>query len=153
MSHITKLTDDNHEKSKPKIALRTPSCSSIFFQTKPTETGAKTQGKNIIDLIKTENLKFPKKINIESIKAIPVWINTAPKTNKNVFFKAIQKYLSSYIFTKLSKPTNFLNRLVSKPVKSKKLNAKEVSPGNTLKTKKINNAGSKYNKVLIWNVL
>ena len=46
-------------------------------------------------------------------------------------------------------PTNLLKRLVSKPVKSKKLSAKEVSPGNTLKTKKINNAGSKYNKFLI----
>ena len=49
---------------------------------------------------------------------------------------------------KLSKPTNFLNKLVSNPVKSKKLKTKDVSPGNTLKTKKINNAGSKYNKVL-----
>ena len=49
---------------------------------------------------------------------------------------------------KLSKPTNFLNRLVSKPVKSKKLKVREVSPGSTLNTKKINSAGSKYNKVL-----
>ena len=72
MSHITKLTDDNHEKSKPKIAFRTPSCSSIFFQTKPIDTGAKTQGKNIIDLITTANLKIQKTNNIDSIKAIPV---------------------------------------------------------------------------------
>ena len=49
----------------------------------------------MIDRIKTENLKLPKKINIESISAIPVCIKTAPKTNKNVFFSAIQKYLSS----------------------------------------------------------
>jgi hypothetical protein len=32
-------------------------------------------------------------------------------------------------------------------VKSKKLKVKDVSPGSTLNTKKINNAGSKYNKV------
>ena len=95
INHITRLTEDNHEKSKPKIAFRTPSCSSIFFHTKPTETGAKTHGKKMIDRIKTENLKLPKKINIESISAIPVCIKTAPKTNKNVFLSAIQKYLSS----------------------------------------------------------
>ena len=41
-------------------------------QIKPTETGAKTQGKNIIERIKIENLKLPKKINMERIKAIPV---------------------------------------------------------------------------------
>ena len=40
--------------------------------------------------------------------------------------------------TKLSKPTNFRKRFVSKPVKSKKLNTKDVNPGRTLKTKKIN---------------
>jgi hypothetical protein len=65
------------------------------------------------------------------------------KNNKKVFFNAIQKYLSSYIFTKLSNPTNFLNKLVSKPLKSKKLKVNDVSPGRTLKTRKINNAGSK----------
>ena len=69
---MTKLIEDSHEKSKPKIEFNTPSCSSIFFHTKPTETGAKTQGKNIIERIKTENLKLPKKINMERIKAIPV---------------------------------------------------------------------------------
>ena len=79
--------DESQEKSKPKIAFKTPSCSSIFFHTRPTETGANTQGKKIIDRIKTENLKLPKKINIDNIKAIPVWIKTAPKTNRNVFFK------------------------------------------------------------------
>ena len=70
-------------------------------------------------------------------------MKTAPKTNKNVFFNAIQKYLSSQIFIKLSNPTNFLNKLVSKPVKSKKLNTKDVNPGSTLKIKNINRAGSK----------
>ena len=35
------------------------------------------------------------RLNIESISAIPVCIKTAPKTNKNVFLRAIQKYLSS----------------------------------------------------------
>ena len=104
--------DDSQEKSNPKIVFNTPYCSNIFFQTKPTDTGAKTQGKNIIDLTNVENLKLPKKIRIDSINAIAVWINTAPKTNKKVFLRAIQKYLSSYIFAKLSKPTNFLNRFV-----------------------------------------
>jgi hypothetical protein len=66
------LIDDNQEKSNPRIAFRTPSCSNIFFHTKPTDTGAKTHGKNIIDLTTTEYLKFPKKINMESINAIPV---------------------------------------------------------------------------------
>ena len=42
--------DESQEKSKPKIAFKTPSCSSIFFHTRPTETGANTQGKKIIDL-------------------------------------------------------------------------------------------------------
>ena len=72
INHITRLTEDNHEKSKPNIEFNTPSCSSIFFHTSPTETGARTHGKKIIERIKTENLKLPKKINIESIKAIPV---------------------------------------------------------------------------------
>ena len=69
---MTKLIEDNQEKSKPKIAFKTPSCSSIFFQTNPTETGANTHGKKIIERIKTENLKLPKKINIDNSKAIPV---------------------------------------------------------------------------------
>ena len=47
------------------------------------------------------------------------------------------------IFIKLSIPTNFLNKFVSNPEKSKKLKTKEVSPGITLKVKKINSAGSK----------
>ena len=54
---------------------------------------------------------------------------------------------------KLSIPTNFRNKLVSKPVKSKKLNTKEVKPGITLKVRNINTAGSKYNNVLKWKVL
>jgi len=37
--------------------------------------------------------------------------------------------------------------LVSKPVKSKKLKTNDVSPGSTLNIKKINRAGSKYNRV------
>ena len=148
MSHIASETLDSQEKSRPIIVFKTPSCSKIFFQTNPTDTGARTQGKNIIDLTSVENLKFPKKIRIDSINAIAVWINTAPKTNKKVFLRAIQKYLSSYIFAKLSKPTNFLNRFVSKPENSKKLNKSDVSPGITLKVKKISNAGSKYNNVL-----
>ena len=49
----------------------------------------------MIERTKTENLKLPKKIKIDKIKAIPVWIKTAPKTNRKVFFNAIQKYLSS----------------------------------------------------------
>ena len=112
ISHITRLIEDNHEKSNPKIALSTPSCSNIFYKTKPTDTGASTQGKNIINLTSVENLKFPKKINIDNIKAIAVWIKTAPKINKKVFFWSIQKYLSLYIFTKLSRPTNLLKRFV-----------------------------------------
>ena len=55
---MTKLTEDSHEKSRPKMAFNTPSCSRIFFQTSPTETGANTQVKNIIDRIKTEYLKL-----------------------------------------------------------------------------------------------
>ena len=137
------LIVDSQEKSNPRMAFRTPSCSNIFFHTSPTETGAKTHGKNIIDLTKTEYLKFPKKINTESISAIPVWIKTAPKTNKKVFLRAIQKYLSWYIFTKFSNPTNFRKRLVSNPENSKKLNTREESPGITLKTKKMNKAGNR----------
>jgi hypothetical protein len=141
--HITKLIEDNQEKSRPKIALSTPSCSNIFFQTKPTDTGANTHGKKIIDLTSVENLKLPKKIKIDNIKAIAVCIKTAPKINKKVFLRAIQKYLSSYIFAKLSKPTNFLNRFVSNPENSKKLNNRDVNPGITLKVRKINNAGKR----------
>ena len=44
---------------------------------------------------------------------------------------------------KLSKPTNFLKRFVSKPVKSKKLKTKDVNPGITLKIRKIKTAGNK----------
>ena len=40
-------------------------------------------------------------------------------------------------------PTNLLKRLVSKPVKSKKLKTKDVNPGITLKTRKIKTAGNK----------
>ena len=40
-------------------------------------------------------------------------------------------------------PTNLRNKFVSKPVKSKKLNIKDVSPGITLKVRKINTAGNK----------
>ncbi len=50
-------------------------------------------------------------------------------------------------------PTNLRNKFVSKPVKSKKLNTKEVNPGITLKVKNINTAGNKYNNVLKWKVL
>lgn len=143
ISQIAKLTLDNHEKSMPIMLFSTPSCSNIFFHTNPTETGANTHGKNIMDLTNVEFLKFPKKINIESSRAINVCIKTAPKTNRKVFFKAIQKYLSWDIFTKFFKPTNFLNRFVSKPENSKKLNTKEVKPGMTLNIKKISNAGNR----------
>ena len=54
---------------------------------------------------------------------------------------------------KLSIPTKFRNKLVSKPVKSKKLNTNDVNPGITLKVRNINTAGSKYNNVLKWKVL
>ena len=80
-------------------------------------------------------------------------MKTAPKTNRKVFFNAIQKYLSSYILIKLSIPTNLRNKFVSKPLKSKKLSTNEVKPGITLNVKNINTAGSKYNNVLKWKVL
>ena len=60
----------------------------------------------------------------------------------------LEKLQKIYIFTKFSKPTNFRNRLVSNPENSKKLSIKEVNPGITLKTKKINKAGNKYIRVL-----
>ena len=47
--------------------MSTPSCSRIFFHTNPTETGANTQGKNIIERTKTENLKFFQNVNILTI--------------------------------------------------------------------------------------
>ena len=147
MSHIASDTLDSQEKSRPIIVFKTPSCSKIFFQTNPTDTGANTHGKNIIDRIKVEYLKFPKKIKIANNNAIPVWIKTAPKTNKKVFLSAIQKYLSLDIFIKFFHPTNFWNKFVSKPENSKKLNTSDVIPGKTLKTIKISNAGNKYNKV------
>ena len=71
-----------------------------------------------------------------------------PEINKKVFFRAIQKYLSLYIFTKLSRPTNLLKRFVSNPENSKKLNINDVNPGITLNIKKISRAGSKYINVL-----
>ena len=104
------------------MLLSTPSCSKIVFQTNPTDTGARTHGKNITDLTKVEFLKFPKKIKTDNIKAIAVCITTAPNTNKKVFWRAIQKYLSSYILIKFLRPTNFLKIFVSKPENSKKLN-------------------------------
>ena len=47
------------------------------------------------ELITIVKNKLLNQINIESISAIPVCYKTAPKTNKNVFLSAIQKYLSS----------------------------------------------------------
>ena len=90
-------------KSKPKIAFKTPSCSSIFFHTKPTETGAKTQGKNIIERIKTENLKLTQKVALENgVTSIVILPNQTPKLNNPSIIDHIYKQSENNMLPKVN---------------------------------------------------